>query len=80
MTQISDENKSFFKTLLQEVVETKNHKLDYIRKKIIDYRQKSANITVDNAAYAKTEALEGYTIEYLKIYKELEKLLKELES
>lgn len=80
MTQISDENKSFFKNLLAEVVAAKNHKLDYIRKKIIDYRQKSANLTVDNAAYAKTEALEGYTLEYYKIYKEVEKLIKESES
>lgn len=80
MTQIPQDDKTFFKEVLTTIINAKLHKLTVTRKKIIDYREKSAKLTVDNAAYAKTEALEGYTLEYFKTYKEVEKLLKEVEG
>lgn len=80
MIYIPEDEKTFYKEVLKNIIDNKLHKLVVTRKKIIDYRQKSANLTVDNAAYAKTEALEGYILEYYKIYKEVEKLIKESES
>lgn len=80
MNQIPEDDKTFYQEILKNIIDSKIHKLAVTRRKIIDYRQKSANLTIDNAAYAKTEALEGYTLEYFKTYKEVEKLLKELNS
>lgn len=80
MTQIPENEKTFYKEILKDIINAKLHKLTVLQRKIIDYRQKSTNLTVDNAAYAKIEALEGYTLEYYKTYKEVEKLIKESES
>lgn len=80
MQDISAENTTFFKQILEELITSKQHDLDVIRRKIESYREKAEKLTVDNSAYAKQEALKGYMLEYVKVYKEVEKLIKEFES
>ncbi len=74
MTQITETHKTFYQELLKETIETKTAKLDALRTKIISFREKAANLPVETASYTKSEALQGYILEYLKLYKELEKL------
>lgn len=80
MTQISDEHKDFFKQVLIDLFEKKTKDLDSYKNKIADYKEKIKNLPVDNSVYAKSQALEGYVLEYIKTYNDLVKLKKELES
>jgi hypothetical protein len=80
MTQITETHKTFFKELLNETIESKTAKLDVLRTRIISFREKVANLPVETASYTKSEALQGYILEYLKLYKELEKLTSSAQS
>ena len=73
-------HKTFYQELLKETIETKTSNLDALRTKIISFREKVANLPVESASYTKSEALQGYILEYLKLYKELEKLTTSAQS
>ena len=80
MQDISAENTTFFKQILEELITSKQHDLDVIRRKIESYREKAEKLTVDNSAYAKQEALKGYMLEYVKVYNEVKNLIKQRQS
>jgi len=80
MSPITETNKEFYKELLKEIIETKTAKLDTLRTRIISFREKAANLPVETASYSKSEALQGYMLEYVKLYKELEKLSSSTQS
>jgi hypothetical protein len=74
MSLINETNKTFYQELVKEIIETRKAKLDTLRAKIISFREKAANLPVETASYTKSEALQGHILEYVKTYKELEKL------